>query len=215
MGRDQERSVSMSGLKEEDVPYPPLHPLIVYEALAKQVIEDYGVKEGFCLDIGSGVGMLGIELARRTRLDVVLVDIRKDVLLGGLRNAEYFGVRHRVSAVQADVHSLPFRPDAAELIVSRGSIPFWRDRVKAFREIHRVLAGSGVAFIGGGLSRNLPEEVRVELRERIRRWFSSPEGRKYDPPERWKAEEWLRKAGIMRFRIILEDPGRWIEFRKR
>ncbi|MCD6444443.1 class I SAM-dependent methyltransferase [Candidatus Bathyarchaeota archaeon] len=200
---------------ERGIPYPPLHPPIVYAALAKQILDDYCVSEGVCLDIGSGVGLLGIELARRTRLDVVLVDIRKDVLVGGLRNAEYFKVRDKVFAVQADVHRLPFRPNAANLIVSRGSIPFWRDRVEAFKEIYRVLSDSGVAFLGGGLSRNIPEKVRVELRERIRRWFSSPDGRKYDPPEGWKAEEWLRKAGIRKFRVILEDPGKWIEFRKR
>lgn len=207
----------MSGLERfrQGPPHPPLHPLIVYEALARQIVEDYGVMEGFCLDIGSGVGMLGIELARMTRLDVVLVDIRKDVLIGGLRNARYFRVGDKVSAVQADVHHLPFKSDVASLIVSRGSIPFWRDRVEAFKEIHRVLADSGVAFIGGGVSRNLPERVKAELRERIRRWWSSPEAKRYDPPRRWRLEEWLRKAGIRRFKVISEDPGRWVEFRKR
>jgi len=197
-----------------DIPYPPLFPIIVYQTLAQQITESRRVKDGLCLDVGSGVGMLGIEIAKITQLEVLLLDTEKNLLIGGLRNAEHFRVRERISAIQADVHNLPFRPDSLNLIVSRGSIPFWKDRIKAFKEIYRVLAANGVAFIGGGLPKNLPEKLRKNLEKRIKDFFSSPRGRKYSPPERWRLHEWLKKAGISQFKIIKGCPGRWIEIIK-
>ena len=197
-----------------DMPYPPLFPIVVYQTLARQITEGRKVRCGLCLDIGSGVGMLGIEIAKIAQLEVILLDTEKNLLMGGLKNAEHFRVRERVSAIQADVHNLPFKPNSLNLIVSRGSIPFWKDRIKAFKEIYRVLAANGVAFIGGGLPKNLPEKLRKDLEKRIRDFFSGPGGRGYSPPERWRLHDWLIKAGISQFKIIEGCPGRWVEIIK-
>jgi SAM-dependent methyltransferase len=200
-----------SNLLREDLPSPPLFPLIVYQALAQEIIEGCNIVEGLCVDIGSGVGMLGIQLAKLTQLEVLLLDVDKKALIGSLKNAEHFKVKGRVSAIRADVHNLPFKSNSINLIVSRGSIPFWKDHVKAFREIYDALVGGGRAFIGGGLTRNLPENVRRELGYRIRQFFNSPRGRQYPPPESWKLDEWLRKAGVAKFEVIQGDPGRWVK----
>ncbi|MEM2240303.1 MAG: class I SAM-dependent methyltransferase [Candidatus Bathyarchaeia archaeon] len=199
---------------EGDIPHPPLFPLIVYQALAQQIIEDCEILEGLCVDLGSGVGMLGIQLAKLTKLEVLLLDVDRNALVCGLENAEHFKVREKVSAIRADVHNLPFKPNSVDLIVSRGSIPFWRDHVKAFREIYEVLARGGRTFIGGGLTKNLPEHVRRKLGERIRQFFNSSRGRQYLAPEDWRIEDWLREAGITQFEVIRGDPGRWIEIIK-
>jgi SAM-dependent methyltransferase len=203
-----------SNLLREDLPSPPLFPLIVYQALAQKIIEECNIVEGLCVDIGSGVGMLGIQLAKLTQLEVLLLDVDKKALIGSLKNAEHFKVKGRVSAIRADVHNLPFKSNSINLIVSRGSIPFWKDHVKAFREIYDALVGGGRAFIGGGLTRNLPENVRRELGYRIRQFFNSPRGRQYPPPESWKLDEWLRKAGVAKFEVIQGDPGRWVKITK-
>jgi len=203
-----------SNLLREDLPSPPLFPLIVYQALAQKIIEECNIVEGLCVDIGSGVGMLGIQLAKLTQLEVLLLDVDKKALIGSLKNAEHFKVKGRVSAIRADVHNLPFKSNSINLIVSRGSIPFWKDHVKAFREIYDALVGGGRAFIGGGLTRNLPENVRRELGYRIRQFFNSPRGRQYPPPESWKLDEWLRKAGVAKFEVIQGDPGRWVKVTK-
>jgi len=203
-----------SNLLREDLPSSPLFPLIVYQALAQEIIEECNIVEGLCVDIGSGVGMLGIQLAKLTQLEVLLLDVDKKALIGSLKNAEHFKVKGRVSAIRADVHNLPFKSNSINLIVSRGSIPFWKDHVKAFREIYDALVGGGRAFIGGGLTRNLPENVRRELGYRIRQFFNSPRGRQYPPPESWKLDEWLRKAGVAKFEVIQGDPGRWVKITK-
>jgi SAM-dependent methyltransferase len=45
---------------------------------------------------------------------------------------------------------MPFTDGAVDLVVSRGSLPFWENRSRAFREIYRVLKPGGVAYVGGG-----------------------------------------------------------------
>ena len=64
-----------------DIPYPPTFPIIVYQTLAQQITEGRKVKGGLCLDVGSGVGMLGIEIAKIAQLEVILLDTEKNLLM--------------------------------------------------------------------------------------------------------------------------------------
>ena len=81
----------------------------------------------------------------------VNADIDPRVFPGFLQKAQEAGFRGRVSAILADAHALPFHDGFAEIVVSRGSFPFWNDKRKAFSEIYRVLRPGGVAFIGRGV----------------------------------------------------------------
>jgi len=201
-------------MKADQIPYPPLHSPAVYSSLARQIVDDYGIRQGICLDIGSGVGLLGIGIATRTQLRGFLIDIDRQELVGALINAKHFGVRHRVTGLRADVHSLPFRDGSANLIASRGSVLFWKDPVRALMCIDRVLAPNAVALIGGGLHRTLPRWERQKLKEAIREWFESPDAKAVLPPHSWPVLRWLADAKIKTFKIITENPGKWIEIRK-
>ncbi|MDD4753961.1 MAG: class I SAM-dependent methyltransferase, partial [Desulfitobacteriaceae bacterium] len=122
----------------------------VYPVLAGQIISNTGISRGCCLDIGCGGGYLGLALARISRLAVVLLDKSPDMLDladGYIRES---GLESRVQTLKGDVHCIPLEDGTVQLAVSRGSMFFWNDRVKAFREIYRVLAVPGVAMIGGG-----------------------------------------------------------------
>lgn len=147
----------------------------------------------------------------------VNADIDSRVFPGFLERAEAAGFRGRVSAMLADAQALPFHDGFADIVVSRGSYPFWKDKRKAFGEIYRVLKPGGVAFIGRGFSRNLPVEVARAVREAQRRRGNEPV---YDVE---RAAEELR--GIMRelkiedYRIEIPQRGDvnyglWLEFRK-
>ena len=140
--------------------FPPARPVSVYSSIASQVKEDYGIINGVCLDIGSGRGFLGIALAEMTNLEVCLVDIDRKVLVEALQNAEQAGVKDKITGLQADVQMLPFRNESVDLVLSRGSLFFWEDKIGGLKEIYRILNPSGVAFVGGGLGRYLPEEER-------------------------------------------------------
>ena len=135
----------------------------IYPLLAQQIINDYQIKKGRCVEIGSGDGKIGLELAKRTGLHVYMVDINKDVLEKALSMACDAGLADRISPIHADVERLPLVNDFADLMVSRGSIFFWNDKPRGLSEIYRVLKTDGIAFIGGGLSRHISEQEREEF----------------------------------------------------
>ncbi len=118
------------------------------------------MRTGVCLDVGSGAGRLGIELATLTSLKVYVLDINSQAITLASKNICARGISSRVSAVQGSVQKLPFANNSVNLIVSRGSIFFWKDKSQGVREIYRILKPGGIAFIGGGVSRYLSQKER-------------------------------------------------------
>jgi len=192
----------------------------VYGPLAQQLVEDLGLgaKIGIGIDLGSGPGTLIIELCKRTKMHWINADINPYFFPYFLQQAEEHGCGGQVSAVRADAQALPFRDDNADVIVSRGSFWLWRDKVKAFREIRRVLKPGGVAYIGRGFSENLPLEAAKTVRG------DRGEGPEYDIVATTHELDAIMKAlKIKGYRIIRPrlgneagvDYGVWVEFRKK
>jgi SAM-dependent methyltransferase len=191
----------------------------VYAPLAEQIVTDFNLceKEGIGIDLGSGPGTLILELCERTRLHWINADINPHFFPHFYSQAQQQGFGHRVSAVFADACSLPFRDNYADIIVSRGSFPFWHDRRSAFGEIYRVLKPGAVAYIGRGFSRNLPVATAKKIRAKQGRSM------KYDVD---KAADELRHImevlQIKEWKIHRPNPlgsdnvsyGLWIEFHK-
>jgi SAM-dependent methyltransferase len=188
----------------------------IYPYLAQQVKEDYKVTQGVAVDAGSGPGYWAIELAKITKLKVYAVDLDPEAVMIVRRNAQKAGVEGRVEAVEGNVQKMPFAEGFADLVVSRGSYPFWKDRVAAFREIHRILKPGGVAYIGGGLGSLIPDEERTRIRDIM-------DARKIGPPAELEVSydemgRILREAGITEFRIAPDAGclcGLWVEFRRK
>ncbi|MBN2271759.1 MAG: class I SAM-dependent methyltransferase [Sedimentisphaerales bacterium] len=196
----------------------PLAP--VYAPLGEYIVSTFemGEKEGVGIDLGSGPGTLILELCERTRLHWINADINPHFFAHFYREAQRRGLGHRVSTVLADAQALPFRDNYADIIVSRGSFHFWKDKEKAFAEIYRVLKPGAVAYIGRGFSPNLAVETARKIR-------SQRGGRmKYDVD---KSADELR--GIMKGLRIAEytihrpkpagaddvNYGVWVEFHKK
>lgn len=190
----------------------------VYGPLAEQIVADFKLvnKTGTGIDVGSGPGTLIIELCKRTKLHWINADINPHFFAYFYRQAEKNGFGHRVSAVFSDVHSLVFRCNYADIIVSRGSFHLWADKVKAFEEIYRVLKPGASAYIGRGFSENLPVETAKKVRAKQRL-------KKYDVQETAnELREVMNKLGIKQYRIHCPKPagsegvnyGVWLEFRK-
>jgi SAM-dependent methyltransferase len=191
----------------------------VYAPLAEQIVTDFDLqeKEGIGIDLGSGPGTLILELCERTRLHWINADINPHFFPHFYSQAQQRGFGHRVSAVFADACALPFRDNYADIVVSRGSFPFWQDKIRAFGEIYRVLRPGAVAYIGRGFSRNLPVATARKIRGK--------QGGKmnYDVD---KAADELRRImdelGIKTYRIHKPKPpgsekvnyGIWLEFHK-
>jgi len=191
----------------------------VYGPLAQQLVEDLGLdgRTGVGIDLGSGPGTLIIELCQRTKMHWINADINPHFFPYFLQQAEKHGSGGRVSAVQADAQALPFRDNYADVIVSRGSFWLWRDKVKAFGEIWRVLKPGGAAYIGRGFSENLPLEVAKTVRG------GRGEGPEYDIAATIRELHAIMKSlKVKDYRIIQPRLGNeegvnygvWIEFRK-
>ncbi len=191
----------------------------VYAPLAKQIVSDFDLseKDGIGIDLGSGPGTLIVELCKRTQMHWINADINPNFFPNFYRQAEENGFGHRVSAIFADAHSLPFRDNYADIIVSRGSYHFWEDKVRAFSEIYRVLKPGAVAYIGRGFSRNLPVKAAKKIRAK--------QGKKMQYDVDNKANELyniMNELGIKDYHIDRPKPpgsekvnyGIWVEFRK-
>jgi ubiquinone/menaquinone biosynthesis C-methylase UbiE len=184
----------------------------IYPVIVRQIVDRTGVTSGRCIDLGGGPGMLGICIARITRLQVTIVDLMPECVELAIENSSLEEVSHRVDAVQGIAESLPFPDHSVDLVVSRGSIFFWEDQQQGLAEVYRVLRPGGWACIGGGFG-------TVELLREI-------EAARADDPE-WnmKRKERMAKNPPEHYRALLErigidgevehgEAGTWILFRK-
>jgi ubiquinone/menaquinone biosynthesis C-methylase UbiE len=94
------------------------------------------------LDIGTGPGVLLVELARcRPDLRLTGIDLSADMISAAGRNVREFG--QRVTVRVADVTELPF-PDASfDVVVSSLSLHHWDHPEAAVPELARVLRPGG------------------------------------------------------------------------
>jgi ubiquinone/menaquinone biosynthesis C-methylase UbiE len=97
---------------------------------------------GAVLDVGTGPGVLLVELAaRRPDLRLTGVDLSADMVAAATRNLAPFGERARAQV--ADVTSLPFPDRSFDLIVSSLSLHHWDYPEAAVPELARVLRPGG------------------------------------------------------------------------
>ncbi len=74
----------------------------------------------------------------------------------------------RSSFLLGDIHKIPYEDESLDLIISRGSNPFWEDWEQAYKEIYRVLKKGGKTYIGCGFgSKKLYDEVMEKWKKKI------------------------------------------------
>ena len=184
-------------------------PAIV--STVKQIIEDYGVLEGVCVDVGCGTAVFAIELCRLSHLKIYALEKVKAIYEVARMNIEKEELTDRIIPVLGDANNLPFEDEFADFIISRGSYHCWKDKAMVFKEIYRVIKNSGIGLVGGGFGRYVTEEELNRMKS-LRDHSLKEDSKAYSSPN--KLEETIHEAGISDFRIIYDKSGLWVELRK-
>jgi ubiquinone/menaquinone biosynthesis C-methylase UbiE len=187
----------------------------LYPAFAKQMIQDYGITKGICVDVGSGPASFAMEMAKASQMTVYALDIDSNAVRLASILVDEAGLTGRVLPLEGDAQNLPFRDEFADLVFSRGSIPFWPDREAGVRECYRILKPGGVAYIGGGFTHVLPPEVRDPIAQsRAQHMKDHPDSDFRTPSD---LDQVALRAGVpaSQFRFTQEPiAGWWLEIRK-
>jgi ubiquinone/menaquinone biosynthesis C-methylase UbiE len=142
----------------------------VLPALAEDLLGDVaGIRRG--LDVGCGPGQFTVLVAERVpAAEIWGIDLAPTMIELANRHAAASSAAPRLRFAIADVAHLPFPDGHFDAVLSSGSIKHWPDQSAALREIHRVLAPGGRAFIGE-MNRLAPRDAIAAQRGRLRHWL--------------------------------------------
>lgn len=163
-----------------------------YRRLARRAGEMGVPRGGWVLDIGTGPGFLGIEVARRCRgsgCQVVGLDLSGAMLELAARNACRRSLDDRLTWLQADARTIPFNDGAFDLVVSSDSLHHWQEPWLVLDEIARVLRADGKYLIhdlkrpqqwlsqllSWLIGMSVPPDVRRQYQSSIRAAYTSHE----------------------------------------
>lgn len=184
-----------------------------YPLIAQQFVDDYHLDTGRAIDIGTGPGAMGIELARITNLAIYFVDIDRKMLEVAQQNFKALPLTNNASFIQCDAIDLPFKDNFADFIVSRGSFWFWDDQPQGLQEIYRVLKPGGVGYVGVGLGRYLPDTARERIHQELSAHIKKEN---YYRPGVDVFTHIVKEAQLPHYTIISEGQNgcHWVEIRK-
>lgn len=189
--------------------------LPIYPLIANQIKKETKIEDGVCLDIGCGGGHLGFALMKITNLDVIFLDNNTDALDIAKKRSKELGVEYSANTILGDVQELPLEDECINLVISRGSLWFWEDKIKSLEEIYRVLRKGGIAYIGGGFG---DEKTKNKVYEKMKEINGEDfEKRRKKFTEGNDVEFYngiLKEIGIKNFKIKDDEEGLWIIIKK-
>lgn len=190
-------------------PFAPVYPI-----LAERFHRESNFKKGLCIDLGSGGAQLGLAIGEISDFKVIAMDINKYALEYAQENALAMGLNAKFSILCGDVVEIPLESDSVDLCVSRGSFWFWKDGIKAFTEIYRIMKPNAKAFIGCGFgTKEILDKVIEQMKSLNPEWNAKRQKMFQDNPVE-KYEDYLQAAKIKNFSIEDTDAGRYIIFSK-
>ena len=172
------------------------------------IVKELRIKPGYhVLDIGSGTGVLLpfliTELGDAGR--VLALDFSADMLA----QARAKSFPSTVAFAQADVIAIPVTDDSMDLAICNSAFPHFHDKVKALKEIARVLKDSGRLAICHTMGRQLLNRLHQSVGGVIANDLL---------PEESQLRELMKQAGLNivsfydspeRYLVIAEKRGHW------
>ena len=187
----------------------------IYPVIAQNALNATGITQGRCMDLGSGPGMLAMAMAEQApQMEIVAFDFSGDSHGIAEENFKAEGLDSRISIATGDVHAMPFDDSYFDLIVSRGSMFFWKDLKGAFAEILRVLAPGGATYIGGGFgSLELKDQVIREMAKVNPEWDCYAKKKTGDEGHA-KFQKMFAQLACSDYEIIDDETGFWVKVLK-
>jgi len=200
-----------------------------YPYVVQDILKHCQPQKGFWVDLGSGKGQVALSLIEATGNPVVMLDPNTEAMADGLNTARERGLQDRLFAVVGVAEQLPLPDNSVDLLVSRGSIFFWKDPVKGLQEVYRVLRPGAKAYIGGGAGSGYPKWAVDKLVQGRKKKLTG------EAAEKWKRfvemrrpeqmQQWAEAAKLPHFKVLgkgaisAEDPqvgqGVWLLMEKK
>lgn len=181
----------------------------IYPTIAEQILVRTQVTTGKCLDVGCGTGALGRAIARLSNVHVTFFDQSIEMIQLAMDYAYEENLIHRSDFLIGDIHKINLANESIDIVISRGSSPFWEDWHKAYSEIVRVLKVGGYAYIGGGFgTKELKEQITAHMNKENPNWRTS--FKDHVKTEREALPQILNSLNPASHRIIDDESGYWV-----
>ena len=199
-----------------------LYMMPEYRYFVKKVLRK-GIKSGRVLDIGTGSGLLAIELARAKGccFDIVALDISKNMISKAKENARHYGVENTITFINSTAAALPFDTNSFDLVISYASLHHWFEPVAVFNEVARVTKETGYAIIRDNkrvfenpvwktiiwfVSRFMNRRHRENWPKAILASYTIPEAR--DMLSRSKLKDYQVRSDFVFIDLCIESPAK-------
>ncbi|OSS41518.1 methyltransferase, UbiE/COQ5 family [Desulfurella amilsii] len=181
----------------------------IYPQIAKNITAFYKKQSGTVVEIGCGSAILSRSFYNFGNYRIFALDLEFDMIFSAKKFIEKEN-KSTIFPIVANVGAIPFKSDFADLVISRGSVFFWEDKVQAFKEIYRILKKSGITYIGGGFgNKDLKEKIHKVMSEKNPNWQNQVQERlRQTNPQTIK--NILQKSNIETYKIINDETGFWI-----
>jgi ubiquinone/menaquinone biosynthesis C-methylase UbiE len=185
----------------------------IYPYTARQVMASFGRQNGRVLELGSFAGGISFVLAAEYPALELTIAADDEAYLDYLETElERRGLKERIRLIKTSMTRMPFKTGAFDLIILRGAFFFIMDEPDILSEIHRLLTPGGLAFVGGGYGKDVPDALIDEIADESRLLNDKLGRRRISVAE---LRTLLESRGLGEKTQIIEEGGVWLEIRAR